>query len=124
LTPLLEERIDERLGRPMACPHGNPVPRPGRNAATYFQDRGAVTLTRAPLADPLALLAVSELAEQHNTWLAQCDDLGLRPGARLTVLSRHGQDIEIQTVRDAPARLATALAARVWVVPADTDQTG
>jgi DtxR family Mn-dependent transcriptional regulator len=122
LTPLLDDRIDERSGYPTACPHGNPVPRAGLNAATFLRDCGAVPLARAPLGERFTVLAVSELAEQHAEWLAQCEDLGLRPRAPVIVSARFGQEVDVQIAGQEQARIPMLLAARVWVVAADSAQ--
>jgi DtxR family Mn-dependent transcriptional regulator len=121
LTPLLAERIDERVGHPSTCPHGNAVPRPSLNAATYLNDNNAVSLREAPVGQPVQVLAISETAEQTAEWLRQCEKAGVRPGAPVLVYSRTGRDVQLETAgRGEPVSLENALAAHVWVVTAPT----
>jgi DtxR family Mn-dependent transcriptional regulator len=117
LTPFLEERIDDRLGRPRLCPHGNPIPRPGCSAATYYGDRDAFALTRAPVGTQVSLLAVSELAELHEEWVRQCEEWGLRPGVSLRVRERAGRHLAVEISGSEQAiSIDVSLASHLWVV--------
>jgi DtxR family Mn-dependent transcriptional regulator len=117
LTPLVAECMDERLARPDRCPHGNPIPRPGLDAVTYYQDRRAIALSQAPRGVPLVVLAISELAEYRAGWLERCEALGLRPGARLDLPERAGQGLEARLAGQAEMiAVDRDLAEHVWVV--------
>ncbi|MDB5058756.1 MAG: metal-dependent transcriptional regulator [Chloroflexi bacterium] len=123
LTPLLEDRIDARLGHPTTCPHGNPVPRPECNAATYFRDQQAVTLARAPLQSSLQVLAISEIAERSVEWLRRCASLGLLPGSPVQVHARTGSRVDLLLAgTKEPATIEAALAARIWAVRLPTEE--
>lgn len=70
------DRVDELLGRPATCPHGNPIPRDGRTP-----DRPA----GFPLSDALAesdvtILRVTEEAEEDARLLTFLQENGVRPG--------------------------------------------
>lgn len=78
-----ETRLEELLGHPQTCPHGNPI------------DRAAEA--RRPQGEPLAALEagevatiyrVTEAAEADAALLGYLEARGLVPGARITVLSR------------------------------------
>jgi DtxR family Mn-dependent transcriptional regulator len=75
--------LDELLGHPQTCPHGNPI------------DRAAEA--RRPKGEPLAALEageaatiyrVTEAAEADAALLGYLEARGLVPGAKITVLSR------------------------------------
>jgi DtxR family Mn-dependent transcriptional regulator len=120
LTPFLEERIDVRLDRPITCPHGNPVPRPGVNVAAYFRDRKALQLTAAPHGTALTLLAISELAEHRFEWLQLCESIGLQPGATLISRGRTGNCTNLEVGGTGQVvEIDTELSSRIWVVPAE-----
>lgn len=116
VTPFLQERIDRHLGLPNACPHGNPIPRPGLDAAAFLRDRGAVPLALAPAARPVRLLAISELVEQRADLLRECAERGLRPGAILDPAAETAGERRVVIVAGRRETVEPALAARIWVV--------
>jgi DtxR family Mn-dependent transcriptional regulator len=123
LTPLVESHLDRQLSTPRFCPHGNPIPRPGFDAATYFRDQDAFSLAGAPLSVTLLVLAVSELAEHRSDWMRVYAELRLQPSTTLRVCARSATQVDLQVDRlAAPARLDSTLAAWVWVVQAGNIQ--
>ena len=83
ISPEFETRLDELLGHPQTCPHGNPIDR--------------ATEARRPKGEPLAALEageaatiyrVTEAAEADAALLGYLEARGLVPGAKITVLSR------------------------------------
>ena len=83
ISPEFEARLDEMLGHPQTCPHGNPIDR--------------ATEARRPKGEPLAALEageaatiyrVTEAAEADAALLSYLEARGLVPGAKITVLSR------------------------------------
>ena len=83
ISPEFETRLDEMLGHPQTCPHGNPIDR--------------ATEARRPKGEPLAALEageaatiyrVTEAAEADAALLVYLEARGLVPGAKITVLSR------------------------------------
>jgi DtxR family Mn-dependent transcriptional regulator len=123
LTPLVEEAVDRRLSTPRFCPHGNPIPRPGFDAATYFRDRGAFALASAPVSATLVVLAVSELAEHRVEWMRAFAAIHVRPSAGVLLCERSANHLDLQIEQQpSPARLDTALAAWIWVVHAENRQ--
>jgi len=83
ISPEFETRLDELLGHPETCPHGNPIDR--------------ATEARRPKGEPLAALEageaatiyrVTEAAEADAALLSYLEARGLVPGAKITVLSR------------------------------------
>lgn len=118
LTPLLEERMDQRLGRPRTCPHGNPVPRADLDVAAYLRERGAMRLSEAPPGPPLTILAISEPAERDQVSLRACQHLGLVPEARLTIEPRAVDDPVVFRGAGGARTIDPALAASIWVTRA------
>lgn len=83
ISPEFESRLDDLLGHPQTCPHGNPIDR--------------ATEARRPKGEPLAALEageaatiyrVTEAAEADAALLSYLEARGLIPGAKITVLSR------------------------------------
>jgi DtxR family Mn-dependent transcriptional regulator len=78
------DRLDEQLGRPLTCPHGNLIP--GRNPP-----KGRRLMRLVDLGDgETALVArISEVAEHEAPQLLRLlDQCGLIPGAEVVVVGR------------------------------------
>jgi DtxR family transcriptional regulator, Mn-dependent transcriptional regulator len=81
LSPALEERIALRLGNPTHDPHGDPIPpREGEHDEAWPEP-----LDAAPVG---ARFRVERVSDRDSEALRYLDDLGVRPGARLTVGER------------------------------------
>lgn len=118
MTSFLEERIDSHLGWPRRCPHGNPIPRPDLNAASFLRDQGALRLSRVPLGVDVSILAISELAPEAADPFHFCAQHGLLPGALLVVTSHTGERGSVTVaVSGVSISIAAALAARIWTLP-------
>jgi len=113
LSPLLEERIDERLGYPRACPHGTPIPRPNQPAP----DPAGMPLTAAPPSVPLIIARISELLEYRDQWLHFCAQHHLVPEAPLRILPESTVSISV-ALKEETVTIQPSLAARIWVRPA------
>jgi DtxR family Mn-dependent transcriptional regulator len=76
LSDRVTDRIDELLGRPPTCPHGNPIPRDG-----HLPDRPAgMPLSAALQGSTVTILRVTEEAEEDARLLTFLQDNGVRPG--------------------------------------------
>lgn len=115
LTPQIEARIDEVLGHPTTCPHGNPIPGGVPDAADYLRDQQAFRLSQAQHGLPLQVVCVSEVVEDESAVLRYVGQKGIRPGASLIVREREpGGALSI----DLGARMVAVgvdLANKVWV---------
>jgi len=70
------DRIDELLGRPPTCPHGNPIPRDG-----HTPERPAgLRLSEARAGSDVTILRVTEEAEEDARLLTFLQENGVRPG--------------------------------------------
>ena len=104
------DRLYEVLGRPAACPHGNPIP--GAMGLPPYQ--GSATLDHAPAGGRVRIARIAEDAEEDAGNLATFERLGLRPGRRILVLPGRGGHVRFASESGA-AELQLELAAKVWV---------
>ena len=70
------DKIDELLGRPPTCPHGNPIPRDG---LTPRRPAG-LALSEAQAGTDVTILRVTEEAEEDARLLTFLQENGVRPG--------------------------------------------
>ena len=76
LSDRVTDRIDELLGHPPTCPHGNPIPRGGQTP-----DRPAGTrMSDAASGSTITVLRVTEEAEEDARLLTFLQENGVRPG--------------------------------------------
>lgn len=84
LSDRVTDRIDELLGAPPTCPHGNPIPRDGRTP-----DRPAgIPLSEADGGAVVTILRVTEEAEEDARLLTFLQEHGIRPGNVFEILER------------------------------------
>ena len=70
------DKIDELLGYPPTCPHGNPIPRDGRT----LERPAGIRLSEARAGDAITVLRVTEEAEEDARLLTFLQENGVRPG--------------------------------------------
>lgn len=119
ISPQVEARLDELLGHPETCPHGNPI--------------DLETARRRPAGEPLASIAageratiyrVTEEAEEDPGLLSYLEARGLRPGAAVTILAR-SESLDSLTL-DGPlgrATLGLRPASLIRVLQGDPDRS-
>lgn len=83
ISPEFEARLDDLLGHPQTCPHGNPIDR-----ATEARRPKGEPLADLEAGDTATIYRVTEAAEADGALLGYLEARGLIPGARITVLSR------------------------------------
>lgn len=81
LSPDLETRIAQKLGEPLACPHGHPI-------NTRASDR-TVCLLDAPRGRPVVIARLEDESPEVVRYLANQE---LLPGATVTVTGREPRD--------------------------------
>jgi len=115
MSALVLERIDESLGRPVTCPHGNVIP--GR---TPPEGRPLVRLVELSDGDRARVARISEVAEHEAPHLLHLlDERGIVPGIEVGVESRSASGWNL-TAADAHITLDPATARAVWVeLPTD-----
>jgi len=114
VSEVVERRVYEALGRPMTCPHGNPIP--GHSKAAPRERRLAMLTTGARA----SVSRVSEVAEREAPpLLAYLAERKLTPGRAIQVLEVDGvgRTIRIRS-GEREVTLSHDTAAKLWVVPA------
>jgi DtxR family transcriptional regulator, Mn-dependent transcriptional regulator len=76
LSDRVTDRIDDLLGRPPTCPHGNPIPRDGRTP----ERPAGVAMSSAVAGHEITVLRVTEEAEEDARLLTFLQENGIRPG--------------------------------------------
>src|SRR5262245_61706916 len=76
LSDRVADRIDDLLGHPPTCPHGNPIPRDGHTPERPAGER----LSDAPSCGQVVGLRVTEEAEEDARLLTFLQENGVRPG--------------------------------------------
>jgi DtxR family Mn-dependent transcriptional regulator len=76
------DKIDELLGRPSTCPHGNPIPRNGRTP----ERPAGLPLADARAGGDVTILRVTEEAEEDARLLTFLEENGVRPGSVFEVV--------------------------------------
>jgi DtxR family Mn-dependent transcriptional regulator len=117
ISPRVEAQLDELLGHPETCPHGNPID----------QDIAARRPPGVPLASVNAgeratIYRITEEAEEDAALLSYLEARGLRPGAPVTILAR-SESLDSLTL-DGPlgrATLGLRPAGLVRVLPGEAD---
>jgi len=76
LSDRVTDRIDDLLGRPPTCPHGNPIPRDGQTP----ERPAGLPLSDARPGSEVTILRVTEEAEEDARLLTFLQENGVRPG--------------------------------------------
>ncbi len=83
ISPRVEARLDELLGHPETCPHGNPI-----DAETARRRPAGLRLSELEAGEAGTILRITEEAEEDKGLLSYLEARALRPGAPITVLAR------------------------------------
>jgi DtxR family Mn-dependent transcriptional regulator len=81
LSERVTDRIDDLLGHPPTCPHGNPIPRDGRTP----ERPAGIPLSQAESGDEVTILRVTEEAEEDARLLTFLQEHEVRPGSVFAV---------------------------------------
>jgi DtxR family Mn-dependent transcriptional regulator len=117
ISPRVEARLDEMLGHPETCPHGNPI-----DAETARRRPAGIPLSQMTAGDHATVYRVTEEAEEDAGLLSYLEARALMPGAHITILARSAS-LDSLTL-DGPrgrATLGLRPAALVRVLPGDAD---
>ena len=126
LSDRVTDRIDELLGRPPTCPHGNPIPRDG---VTPDRPEGG-RLSEAEAGSEVTILRVTEEAEEDDRLLTFLQENGVRPGNVFEVMEV-AEHIGTMTMRRVgggaddghDVTLGLTAAAKLRVLPGRADQS-
>jgi len=117
ISPRVEARLDELLGHPETCPHGNPI-----DLETAQRRPAGVPLASIAAGERATIYRITEEAEEDAGLLSYLEARGLRPGAGVTILAR-SESLDSLTL-DGPlgrATLGLRPAGLVRVIVGDVD---
>jgi DtxR family Mn-dependent transcriptional regulator len=83
VTPVIEERIFEILGRPTTCPHGSPIPGTGAKL-----DPSWVAMDSLASGGRATIKFISEELEEDNELMEYLDHHSLRPGTDIEITEK------------------------------------
>jgi DtxR family Mn-dependent transcriptional regulator len=118
-------KIDELLGYPPTCPHGNPIPRDGQTP----QRPEGMRLSGATAGSEVTILRVTEEAEEDSRLLTFLQEHGVRPGSVFEIeeVAEHLGTMRLQRTDGAASTepaitLGLVAAAKLRVLPGRADQ--
>ena len=117
ISPRVEARLDEMLGHPETCPHGNPI-----DAATARRRPAGQLLSAVEAGERATIYRITEEAEEDPGLLSYLEARALTPGAHVTILAR-SESLDSLTL-DGPrgrATLGLRPAALIRVLPGEAD---
>jgi DtxR family transcriptional regulator, Mn-dependent transcriptional regulator len=117
ISPRVEARLDDLLGHPPTCPHGNPI-----DAETARRRPRGQLLSEVESGSRATIYRITEEAEEDAALLSYLEARALTPGARVTVLAR-SESLDSLTL-DGPrgrATLGLRPAALIHVLPGEAD---
>lgn len=109
----LAEHLDTRLGHPQTCPHGNPLPGTPVEARLLAAPR----LPQAPLPGSVVIVRITEEGEGIPTMLPFCQQMGLKPGARIEVLASGPEGVTVRSGNLPPVLVEASLARHICYDP-------
>lgn len=83
ISPRVEAALDDLLGHPEVCPHGNPI-----DEATAARRPAGEVLSDVDSGSHVTIYRITEAAEEDTGLVSYLEARGLRPGAQATVLAR------------------------------------
>ena len=117
ISPRVEARLDEMLGHPEICPHGNPI-----DLATARRRPAGTPLSEMDAGTHATVYRITEEAEEDPGLLSYLEARALKPGAPITILAR-SESLDSLTL-DGPlgrATLGLRPASLVRVLPGTAD---
>jgi DtxR family Mn-dependent transcriptional regulator len=117
ISPRVEARLDEMLGHPETCPHGNPI-----DAETARRRPPGTRLSDMEAGQTATVYRITEEAEEDAGLLGYLEARALTPGARVSILAR-SESLDSLTL-DGPrgrATLGLRPASLIRVLPGDAD---
>ena len=117
ISPRVEARLDELLGHPETCPHGNPI-----DAETAQRRPAGTRLSDMEAGANATVYRITEEAEEDAGLLSYLEARALTPGALITILAR-SESLDSLTL-DGPrgrATLGLRPASLVRVLPGEAD---
>ncbi len=107
-----EDRLREKLGEDESCPHGNRV---GMDRPQDRRERGWKPLDEI---SERGVAQVTSVFERDRRLLEYLDGLGIRPGAKLRMVSRNYDETLTLKVGGKSVQLGRPAATKVWITQA------
>jgi DtxR family Mn-dependent transcriptional regulator len=119
ISPRVEARLDEMLGHPETCPHGNPI-----DAAIAARRPKGIHLSDVEAGSRATIYRITEEAEEDAGLLSYLEARALTPGAHITILAR-SESLDSMTLEGPLGRATLGLrpASLVHVLHGDADPT-
>jgi DtxR family Mn-dependent transcriptional regulator len=105
LTKNLTALLDERLGHPKFCPHGNPIP----TENGFIEEQPCIALTEADVGESYV---VGRIIDEEHANLQLLAEKKIKPQVKLQVVKRNGNKI-VLCVEGKECCLSSDLAANV-----------
>jgi DtxR family Mn-dependent transcriptional regulator len=117
ISARVEERLDELLGHPPTCPHGNPI-----DAASARRRPRGIPLSEAMPGSEVTILRITEEAEEELDLLVHLESQGFFPGVPVHVVDV-SPSLESVTVKGPRGRTTIGLrpARLIRVLPGRAD---
>jgi DtxR family Mn-dependent transcriptional regulator len=117
ISPRVESRLDDMLGHPETCPHGNPI-----DAATARRRPAGTPLSKMEAGQRATIYRITEEAEEDAALLSYLEARALTPGAHVTILAR-SESLDSLTLEGPRGRATLGLrpAALIRVLPGEAD---
>lgn len=107
ITPDVERRLQQFLGNPRTCPHGQPI--------NWIEPESSVRLATLQKGD---VAEVARIGDESPQFLEYVADLGMKPGALVEVTGRAPFNGPLMVrVADREHALGDEVCAKIWVVP-------
>jgi DtxR family Mn-dependent transcriptional regulator len=119
LSPRVEARLDELLGHPETCPHGNPI-----DLEAVHRRPAGTALSELESGTRATILRITEEAEEDAGLLSYLEARALTPGSHVTILAR-SESLDSLTL-DGPrgrATLGLRPASLIRAIPGEADPT-
>ena len=117
ISPRVAARLDEMLGHPVTCPHGNP-----NDAETARRRPAGIRLSEVAAGTDATIYRITEEAEEDAGLLSYLEARALTPGAHVTILA-NSESLDSLTLEGPRGRATLGLrpAALVRVLPGVAD---
>lgn len=109
VTDEVAKNIEEALGWPRTCPHGNPIPT--KSGGIIEEETQLLSALR-----PKDEAVVTRITDEKHSTLERAEKLGLRPGAQLRVLGKPPRGTTVTVSIDGKTRPISRKMASVIVV--------
>jgi DtxR family transcriptional regulator, Mn-dependent transcriptional regulator len=118
ISEAVEAKLDEFLGHPETCPHGNPI-----DAAAARRRPAGVPLSTLGSGSSATIYRITEEAEEDAALLSYLEARGLRPGVEITIRASSApfETLALEGPRGS-AMLGLRLAALIRVIPGRADE--